>query len=167
MDNEIRPFGKANADVTRTLHVAIKECTDGIESLKFNTPISKMMEFVNMCSGTMPPKEEVETFVKILSPYAPHIAEELWEKLGHTQTLTFQEWPTWNESALQKQTMNIAVQVSGKMRASIEFSADASKEEILSIVKQHPKIAPRLEGMTIIREIVVPKKLVNLVVKPT
>ena len=165
-EEQMRSFGKANSDVTRALHIAIKECTQGIESLKFNTPISKMMEFVNMCSGNMPPKDEVEMFVKILSPYAPHLAEELWEKLGNSETLAFQDWPTWKESALQKQTMNIAVQISGKMRVSIEFSADATKEEILETVKKHPKIAPRLEGMSIIREIVIPKKLVNLVVKP-
>ena len=167
-DNEdIRPFGQGRPEVTRALHIAIKECTDGIETLKFNTPISKMMEFVNACAGKMPTREEAESFVQILSPYAPHIAEELWQKLGHDATLAYSDWPTWDENAMKKQSMNIAVQVSGKMRASIEFSADASKEEILSTVKEHAKIAPRLEGMEIIREIYVPNKLVNLVVKPS
>ena len=163
----MRPFGKPREDVTRALHIAIKETTEGIESLKFNTPISKMMEFVNSCRNTMPTKDEVSAFVRILAPYAPHIAEELWEKIGNTETLTYSDWPVWNEKALVKQVINIAVQVSGKMRASIEFPLDVSKEEILNTVKQHPKIAPRLEGMEIIREIVVPKKLVNLVVKPS
>jgi leucyl-tRNA synthetase len=166
-DGEMRPFGKPREDVTRALHIAIKETTEGIESLKFNTPISKMMEFVNSCRNTMPPKDEVSAFVRILAPYAPHIAEELWEKVGNSETLTYSDWPVWDEKALVKQVINIAVQVSGKMRASIEFPVDASKEEILNTVKQHPKIAPRLEGMEIIREIVVPKKLVNLVVKPS
>ncbi len=165
-DGEMRPFGNAREDVTRALHLAIKESTEGIETLKFNTPISKMMEFVNACQNKMPLQEEVSAFVRILAPYAPHIAEELWEKLGNTESLTYADWPQWDEKALVKQTINIAVQVSGKMRASIDFSADATKEEILATVKQHPKIAPRLEGMEIIREIVVPKKLVNLVVKP-
>ena len=166
-DGEMRPFGESREDVTRALHIAIKETTEGIESLKFNTPISKMMEFVNSCRNIMPTKDEVSAFVRILAPYAPHIAEELWEKIGNTETLTYSDWPVWNEKALVKQVINIAVQVSGKMRASIEFPLDASKEEILNTVKQHPKIAPRLEGMEIIREIVVPKKLVNLVVKPS
>ena len=166
-DGEMRPFGKPREDVTRALHIAIKETTEGIESLKFNTPISKMMEFVNSCRNTMPLKDEVSAFVRILAPYAPHIAEELWGKLGNPETLTYSDWPVWDEKALVKQVINIAVQVSGKMRASIEFPVDASKEEILNTVKQHPKIAPRLEGMEIIREIVVPKKLVNLVVKPS
>ena len=68
----MRPFGPARENVTRALHVAIKETTRGIESLKFNTPISKMMEFVNACSNTMPPKDEVSAFIRILAPYAPH-----------------------------------------------------------------------------------------------
>ena len=80
-DEAMRPFGEAREDVTRALHVAIKETTEGIEGLKFNTPISKMMEFVNACSNTMPPKKRCLRSFE-LAPYAPHIAEELWEKLG-------------------------------------------------------------------------------------
>ena len=84
-DEALRPFGQAREDVTRALHVAIKETTEGIEGLKFNTPISKMMEFVNACSNKMPPKEEVSAFVRILAPYAPHIAEDQGKNL---ETLT-------------------------------------------------------------------------------
>jgi len=167
-NGEIREFGPAREKVTRALHIAIKETTEGIESLKFNTPISKMMEFVNACSNKMPTKEEVSAFVRILAPYAPHIAEELWEKLGNTESLTYADWPAWDEKALVQQTVNIAVKVSTvkKPVAVIQCDASASNDAILEMAKAHPKVASKLEGMEIVREIVVPKKLVNLVVKP-
>ena len=72
----------------------------GIEALKFNTPVSKMMEFVNACKNTRPTKDAAEKFAIILAPYAPHIAEELWERFGHSEGITFAEWPTWDESVL-------------------------------------------------------------------
>jgi len=167
-NGEIREFGPAREKVTRALHIAIKETTEGIESLKFNTPISKMMEFVNACSNKMPTKEEVSAFVRILAPYAPHIAEELWEKLGNTESLTYADWPAWDEKALVQQTVNIAVKVSTvkKPVAVIQCDASASNDAILAMAKAHPKVASKLEGMEIVREIVVPKKMVNLVVKP-
>ena len=104
-----------------------------------------------------------------MAPYAPHIAEELWEKLGNSESLTYADWPQWDEKALVRQTVNIAVKVSTAKRpvAVIQCPADASQETVLEMAKAHPKVSAKLEGMEIIREIVVPKKLVNLVVKPT
>ena len=164
-DGTMNAFGQSTKEMRRALHVAIKESTQGIESLKFNTPISKMMEFVNICKGSMPAKAEVVDFVKILAPYAPHMAEELWSHLEMNEELSFAAWPVCDESALVDDMMNIVVQILGKTKAMIEFAADASKEAILEGAKTHPKIQSRLEGMEIIREIYVPKKLVNLVVK--
>ena len=123
------------------------------------------MEFVNACNNKTPTKEQTSVFLRILAPYAPHIAEELWEKMGHTAGLTFTDWPEWSEAAMQDSTQTIAIQVMGKMRAAIEFPLDATKEEILEAAKSHPKIAPRLEGKNIIREIYVPNRLVNIVAK--
>ena len=99
-DGSNREFkeGKDDKKVLQALHAAIKESTQGIEALKFNTPVSKMMEFVNACKNTRPTKDAAEKFAIILAPYAPHIAEELWERFGHSEGITFAEWPTWDES---------------------------------------------------------------------
>jgi leucyl-tRNA synthetase len=164
-DDQLRPFGKRTRPVEKALHTAIKTATEGIETLKFNTPISKMMEFVNTCKGKTPCEEDSKLFIQILGPYAPHIAEELWEMMGHTESLTYTEWPTWSEDALQDSTQTIVIQVLGKTRASMECALDTTKEEILEMAKTHPKIAPRLEGKKIFREIYVPGRLVNIVAK--
>ena len=162
---QCRSFGETTPSVRRALHIAIKETTRNIEALKFNTPVSKMMEFVNTCKNVTPAKSEAEDFVCILAPYAPHIAEELWQKFGHENSLEYAPWPIWDEAALRQETMTIVIQVMGKMRGSIEMSVDASKEEVLKAAKSLPKIQDRLSGKQIIREIYVPKKLVNFVAK--
>ena len=164
-DEALRPFGKRTRPVEKALHVAIKGTTEGIETLKFNTPISKMMEFVNACKTKTPCEEDSKLFLQILAPYAPHIAEELWEMMGHTESITFKEWPMWSEAALQDSTQAIVIQVLGKTRASMECALDATKEEILEMAKTHPKIVGRLEGKKIFREIYVPGRLVNIVAK--
>ena len=164
-DEALRPFGQRTRPVEKALHVAIKGTTEGIETLKFNTPISKMMEFVNACKTKTPCEEDSKLFLQILAPYAPHIAEELWEMMGHTESITFKEWPMWSEAALQDSTQTIVIQVLGKTRASMECALDATKEEILEMAKTHPKIVGRLEGKNIFREIYVPGRLVNIVAK--
>jgi leucyl-tRNA synthetase len=160
---ELKPFGETSKDVKRALHVAIKATTEGIETLKFNTPVSKMMEFVNVTKGQLPAREEVEAFLLILSPYAPHLAEELWNRIGHESTLAFEGWPAHDASALVEDTITIAVQVMGKMRAKIEVAAGLSKDEVLAVAKADPNVSRHLEGKTIRREIYVPGRLVNLV----
>ncbi len=151
-------------EVRKALHLAIQEATSGIEELKFNTPVSKMMEVVNAAKGTPLALADAVDFVKILSPYAPHLAEELWERLGQTEALAYTSWPEVDASALVDDTVTIAVQVNGKVRATIEVAADADKDSILAIAKAHENVARWLEGQTLRREIVVPGRLVNLVV---
>jgi leucyl-tRNA synthetase len=121
------------------------------------------MEFVNTCGPNTPNREDAEAFVLILSTYAPHIAEELWERFGHTETLTYVAWPTFDPSALVDDEVEIVVQVMGKKRASILVPKDASKEDILAIAKADDNVARHLEGKTIRKEIVVPGRLVNFV----
>ena len=162
---EIKPYGESTPDLRRALHVAIKETTEGIAALKFNTPVSKMMEFVNAAGGALPSQEEAEAFVLILSPYAPHLAEELWARMGHTETLAEASWPEFDASALVQDTVEIAIQVMGKLRGTIAVSKDASKDEILAQAKANSNVARHLEGKTIIKEIVVPGRLVNFVAK--
>ena len=163
-DGSLAPLGETSEEVRRALHLAIKETTDGIEALKLNTPISRMMEFVNACRGALPDREATEAFVRILSPYAPHLAEELWALLGHAETLAFAPWPEHDEAALIASTLTIAVQVNGKVRAKVQIAADASEAQILAVAKAEPNVARHLEGKTLRREIVVPGRLVNLVV---
>ena len=158
-------FGPRRKDVTKALHIAIKEATDGIESLKFNTPVSRMMEFVNAAGGRLPTKEEAIDFVKILSPYAPHLAEELWSRMGCTEPLAVASWPSYDEAALQDDTIELAIQVMGKLRGTIEVDASATKDEVLQKARLQPNVARHLEGKRIIKEIVVPGRLINFVAK--
>ena len=154
-------------DLNKSINVAVKSVTEGIEELRFNTPISRMMEFVKLATGrdTLP-RSVMETFVQILDPYAPHLAEELWERLGKSDSLAYHPWPQVDESALVEDSVTLAIQVRGKRRGEIAVARDASKDDILAAAKQVPNVARHLEGMEIIKEIVVPGRLVNLVVKP-
>ena len=162
---EVKPYGASQPELRRALHLAIKETTEGIAALKSNTPVSKMMEFVNMAGGALPSKEEAEAFVLILSPYAPHLAEELWSRMGHTDTLAEATWPEFDESALVQDTVEIAIQVMGKLRGTIAVSKDADKDAVLAEAKANDNVARHLEGKTIIKEIFVPGRLVNFVAK--
>jgi len=102
-------------------------------------------------------------FVKILSPFAPHVCEEMWKRLGHGTTLAYEPWPAWDESKLAKDVMIIAVQISGKLRSQIEVAPDAAEPAILAAAKADDKIAPLIAGKAIKREIYIKGKLVNLV----
>ena len=151
----------------RSINAAVKGVTEGIEELRFNTPISRMMEFVKVATARDAlPRSTMETFVQILAPYAPHLAEELWERLGHAESLAYAPWPELNDAALVDDTVTVAVQVRGKLRGEVTVPRDASKEDILAAAKAVPNVARHLEGMQILKEVVVPGRLVNLVVKP-
>jgi leucyl-tRNA synthetase len=160
---ENRSFGETTPAVRKALHQAIKTTTEGIESLKFNTPVSKMMEFVNATKNQLPSREEAEAFLLILSPYAPHLAEELWNRIGHTDTLAYASWPAFDPSALVEATMTIAVQVMGKVRGTLTLPRDASKDDVLAAARTESNVVRHLEGKTIRREIYVPGRLVNFV----
>ena len=152
--------------VEKVLHQTIKAVTHDIEHLLFNTAISRMMEFVNAAMKVEHvDKAWMETFVLLLSPFAPHIAEELWQRLGHGDTLAYEPWPTYDEALLVEDTIQIPVQVNGKLRAKIEVPADADKDTILAAAKAEPRLEQHVAGKTIVKEIYVPGRLVNLVVK--
>ncbi|HOE67233.1 MAG TPA: leucine--tRNA ligase [Candidatus Hydrogenedentes bacterium] len=155
-----------DAGVRKVLHRTIKQVTADIESMQFNTAISRLMEFVN--AGTKAErvaKSDVELFVLILAPFAPHIAEEVWERLGHTTTLAYEPWPVHDESLLVEDTIEIPVQVNGKVRAVIAVAVDADKGTILAMAKDAPNIRQYTDGRQIVKEVFVPGKLVSLVVK--
>jgi leucyl-tRNA synthetase len=156
---------ETNQDLERALHVAIKHVTHSVTDLRFNTAISKMMEFVNVAtSAPAIPRAWFEMFVKILSPFAPHVAEELWQRLGHRSTITYAPWPLFDESKIARSTIKIGVQISGKTRGEIEVPADADEAAVLHAAKTDEKIAALIAGKPIKREIYVKGRLVNLVV---
>ena len=150
--------------VKKAVAAVLKECQEGFESLKFNTPVSKMMELVNVCGGQPPARDEAECFVLALSPYAPHLAEELWARLGHTESLADHAWPAFNPADLVDDTVTYAVQVQGKLRASVEMPREASKDEVLAAVRALANVQKHTEGREIKKEVFVPGKLVNIVV---
>ena len=160
---ETRAFGETSKEVRKALHVAIKETTDGVEQLKFNTPVSKMMEFVNTARGKVPARADAEAFVKILSVYAPHLGEELWQRFGNEGSLSDAPWPEFDPSALVEDSATYAVQVMGKVRGTLEISKAAGKDEVLAAARELPNVARFLEGKTIRKEIFVPGRLVNFV----
>ena len=163
----IQTNAPVDEELNRSLHLAIKSVTEGIEQLRFNTPISRMMEFVKIAlSRDVLNRKSMEDFLLILSPYAPHLTEELHARLGNQDTLAFRDWPSWDPAALETQTIEIAIQVQGKLRASIHVPKSIDKESLLTLAKEHENVQRHLEGMMIVKEIVVPGRLVNLVVRP-
>lgn len=158
---------EAQEDISnlKELHKAIKKVTGDIEILHFNTAISGMMIFVNHVHKTgKVSKATAEKFALILSPFAPHLAEEIWETLGHTKSLAYEKWPEFNAELAKDSTITIAVQINGKTRGAFEVDPEISKEDFFALVKGDEKIAKYLAG-TIVKEIYVPGKICNFVVK--
>ncbi|QEH37252.1 Leucine--tRNA ligase [Aquisphaera giovannonii] len=138
--------------------------TDDLEALRFNTSISRLMEFVNaFTSAEVRPKSAMETFTLLLSPLAPHLAEELWQLLGHATTLAYEPWPTYDPALLKDDEVEVPVQVNGKLRARITVPADADAARLESAARGDERIVALLEGKTIRKVVVVPGKLVNFV----
>ncbi len=155
-----------NDDQIRILHKTVKAVTEDIEKLSFNTAISRMMEFTNeVTQQDTRPKSILEPFVLLLSPFAPHIAEELWQLLNHDTTLAYEPWPNFDESKLVVDELEIPVQINGKLRALIKVPVDADQAAIQQAAEQDETIAKQLEGKNVIKVIVVPGRLVNFVVK--
>ena len=155
-----------DADQNRILHRTIQEVTRGIETLSFNTAIARLMEFVNFFTKLdIRPRSALETFTLLLSPFAPHISEELWQILGHPSTLSTHPWPLHDPSLIAEDTLEIPVQIMGKLRARITVPSSTPPSSLPSLALSDPRISSLLEGKTIVKEIVVPGKLVNFVVK--
>jgi len=150
----------------RVLHKTIKAVTDDIEKLSFNTAISRMMEFTNeFTSYEVRPKAALESFVLLLSPFAPHLAEELWELLGHSKTLAYEPWPNYDPALLVEAEIELPVQVNGKLRGKVKVPKDADQAMIEAAAKADATVAQNLAGKSIVKVIFVAGKLVNFVVK--
>ena len=148
------------------LHRTIKAVTEDIKRFSYNTALARQMELLNHITRDNVRNQVVsETLCQLLSPFAPHLTEELWERLGHTESIFTQPWPTYIEEHTQRGTVEYVVQISGKVRAKMEIEAGLSEEEIEAMVMADPKVEKWLEGKKIVKKIFVPDKLVNLVVK--
>lgn len=153
-----------NDTLEKVYHETVKKVTENFEELRFNTGISQMMVFVNEAyKADQISKDYAEGFVKLLSPVAPHLSEELWSILGHEGTIAYQSWPAFDEAKLVEDEVEIVIQVMGKVRAKMLVSKDASKEELEAKALDNESIKERLEGKTVRKVIAVPGKLVNIV----
>jgi leucyl-tRNA synthetase len=156
----------ANADENRLLHQTIQKVTDDIRNLAFNTAISRMMEFTNyFTTASERPREAMDKFVLLLSPFAPHIAEELWQALGHKQSLAYEPWPEFDPALAKEDTIELPVQVNGKLRSKVVVPAGADKDALESAARNDEKVRDLLSGKQVVKVIVVPGRLVNFVVK--
>ena len=138
-----------------------------MESLKYNTAIAAMMALLNDLSAAGgATREEYRVLLILLNPFAPHMTEEIWEIMGFGGQLSAAEWPAYDESKCVEDTVEIAVQINGKIRTRMTIPAAAEAAAVLAQAKADEKIAPALEGMQLVKELYVPGKLVNLVVRP-
>ena len=162
-ENEVQ----ATKEMIKQRHRMVADITMRLESFSLNTVISGFMEYNNKFieiakkEGGID-KETLETIAVLLSPFAPHFAEEMWEQLGHTETIFKAGWPTYDEAQMKDDEIEVPVQINGKTKAVISIAADISKEEAIAAGKE--AIADKLTG-NVIKEIYVPKKIINIVMK--
>lgn len=154
-----------NGKLDKVYNQTVKKVTEDYQALHFNTAISQLMVFVNDCyKADSLPLEYVEGFVKLIAPIVPHIAEELWTKLGHVGSIAYAKWPTYDESKLVENVVEIVVQVNGKVRQHLQVAKDASREELQTLALNDDKIKQELAGKEVKKVIAVPGKLVSIVV---
>ncbi len=158
----------ATKELIKLRHTVTYEVTERLNKFHLNTTVSAFMEYTNKLTAYGKAnegvdKETLETMVRLLAPFVPHISEELWNMLGHAESVFFNGWPTYDLEKMKDDIIKIPVQINGKVRATIEVDAEADKDTVLVAAKE--SIASKIEGKTIIKEIVVPKKIINIVVK--
>ena len=152
--------------LAKVYNQTVKKVTDDYEQLAFNTAIAQMMIFVNACyKNETCPKEYAEGFIKMLSCVAPHICEEIWSIFGHKDTIAYEKWPAYDEAHLVEDTIEIVVQVNGKLKAKLNVPADIEQDDAIAAAKQDEAVVKSIEGKNIVKEIYVKGRLVNIVVK--
>jgi leucyl-tRNA synthetase len=147
----------------RLRHKTIKRVTADLERMQFNTAIAAMMELVNELGSKGATREDLVTLVKLVAPYAPHLGDEAWEKLGGTGFVVEQSWPTFDQALTQDAIITLAVQINGKLRGNLEVAREAPEAEVREKALALPNVAKHLEGKAIRRVVVVPGKIVNIV----
>ena len=157
--------GQPDRDTERKLHQTIKKVTEDLDALRFNTAIAAMMEFVNHLTPLERRSRAVlEPFVLLISPFAPHLAEELWSALGHGQSLAYEPWPPFDEALTRADEIEVPVQVNGKLRSKVMVPPGISEDALKAAALADERIKSLIEGKPIRKVIVVPGKLVNIVV---
>ncbi len=151
------------AEQERLVHQLVADMTERVENMRFNTAISAMMEFINAFSGGTMPRPAYEALIQVLNPFAPHLTEEMWEKLGHDEMLALRPWPTFDASKLAKTSMKIVVSINGKRAADFDAPVDATEDAVVSMARD--AAATKLGTAEIIKTIYVGGKLVNFVIK--
>lgn len=149
-----------------SINKTIKKVGEDIEEMKFNTAIAQLMALVNEFSAHAPSRGDIKVLLTLVSPFAPHIADELWEIQGFEGHACTQPWPKYDEAKLVESEKEIAIQVNGKLRCTAVVPMDAEDEVVLDIVKSQEKIKKAMEGMELVKTIVVKNKLVNLILRP-
>ncbi|MEE9466130.1 MAG: leucine--tRNA ligase [Candidatus Neomarinimicrobiota bacterium] len=150
----------------RLMHVTIRDVTIQLDHMRFNTAISRLMEFANGLAGRESLSDQVrKTFIQLLAPIMPHLAEELWELAGQTESVFNSTWPTYDPALCQEDMLTLGITVNGKRRGEVSVNSDAEEADILAAAKDNSAVRRHLEGKEIIREIVVPGRIVNFVVR--
>ncbi len=150
----------------RLLHETIKKVTEDIENLRFNTAISQMMIFCNeLINAKSVNRETIRTFILLLSPFAPHLGEELWSRIGSDVTLAYENWPNYDETKLVKSEYSLPVQVNGKLRDNVVIGSDSDEDTALAAAKESMKVRKYLEGKTVVKVVFVKNKIMNIVVR--
>jgi leucyl-tRNA synthetase len=167
-DDTLNPAIQArevDGELKRVLHRTIRDVAEDLEHLRLNTAISKLMVLLNRLSDEpVVPRQAVDIFILLLSPLAPHIAEELWQRLGHAKSLAYEPWPAYDPAALEQTQVLWIVQVNGKMRAKLTLPAEVSDEQLKQAALADAQVRRYVDGQAIKQVIVVPKRLINIVV---
>ena len=172
VNEETGELATTDAELTKDdlkhLHRTIAGVRDDYENLRLNTVVAKLIEYVNYLTKTYKasaPRAAVEPIAQLVSPIAPHIAEELWKRFGHDGTITYVDFPTFDEKYLVDDEVEVPVQINGKVKARINVAADAAQDDVVATALADSKIASLVEGKNIVKQIYVPGRMVNLVVK--
>ncbi len=166
LDSSIVPFDPTE-EFERLFHQSVQKVGEDIESLRFNTAISQLMIFINEAYKLeQKPRTLMEQFVLLLAPFAPHLAEELWERLGHKESLAYQPWPSFEAGKTVEKSVEVILQVNGKVRSKIRVSMDTGEEELERRAFEDVNVQRHIDGKTVEKKIVVKNKLVNIVIRP-
>ncbi len=162
----VKDGNEYSAELSSAMHKTIKKVSEDIEQMKFNTAVAALMTLLNQiyAKGSIN-HAELKTYLLLLNPFAPHVTEEMWEKMGFGGTVTDQSWPEYDEAKCVDATVEIAVQVNGKIKTRIDVATEISAEDAIAAAKEQPEVATATEGKTVVKELYVKGKLVNIVVK--
>jgi leucyl-tRNA synthetase len=154
------------SDLEYLYHVTVRKVSEDIEGLRFNTAISQMMIFVNeVLKSEIRPRSLLERFVLLLSPFAPHLCEELWHRLGHKESLAYEVWPVFEDAKTRRDSLEVVLQVNGKVRSRLEVAAGTPEHELETLCLADESVRRHIAGKSVVRIIVVRDKLVNVVVR--